>query len=86
MVFLILTKEGFKDLGRFLKENKHPIWVNQGVLSQAEIEDLRASGINLTDFTYHISIDDQKEINEAINTISEHHPGERIWIEYQSQT
>jgi hypothetical protein len=85
MVIFILTKDGFNDVGRFVEENKHPIWVSHGVLSTAEIEDLRTTGVNLTEFTYRISLNDQKAINEAINTISEHHPGERIWVEYQSR-
>ncbi len=84
MIIFILTKEGFNDLSRFAKENKHPIWVGHGVLSQAEIGDLRTNGVNLTEFTYRISHNDQEAINAAINTISEHHPGERIWVEYQS--
>jgi hypothetical protein len=85
MVIFILTKDGFNNAGRFVEENEHPIWVSHGVLSQAEIDDLRTSEVNLTEFTYRISLNDQKAINEAINTISEHHPGECIWVEYQSQ-
>lgn len=85
MVILILTKEGFSELGYFAGESKCPIWLNHGVLSQTEIDSFRKKGFNITNFYHEILLDDYEALKEALCTISEHHPDERIWVEFQGK-
>jgi hypothetical protein len=82
MVLFILTRDGYEDVWPLITTNA--VWANHDVLSQAEISDLRASGVNLSTFSSRIDPDDDDAIQSAIVTIAEHHPGERIWIETQS--
>jgi hypothetical protein len=37
--------------------------------------------INVTRYTYSFADTDKATIQDALATIEEHHPGERVWIE-----
>ncbi len=47
-----------------------------------ELKNLRASGIDVTNFTKLIDRANSSEIEQAVGTIKEHHPNEYIWVEY----
>ena len=81
MVIFILTSKGYKEMESVIKESNSPVWINEGILSDEEIEELRSQGIQLTNFSYLIDKTNQKEIQGALETIKEHHPGETIWTE-----
>jgi hypothetical protein len=81
MVIFILTREGFNEMAPFVKGGLHPIWLNYGVLSQPEINLLISENIEISQFNYVINIDDEEALAEAIFTVAEHHPGQRIWSE-----
>ncbi|MCW8880333.1 MAG: hypothetical protein OQK51_25015 [Kangiellaceae bacterium] len=65
----------------FIESGKYPIWLNEGVVSQSELADLRARNIEVSNFHYVVDIDDEESREEALFTIAEHHPNERIWSE-----
>jgi hypothetical protein len=50
------------------------LWIGGGVLSMREVDDLRARGYSLTVFAHPISTLD--EIEDAKDTIAEHHPND----------
>lgn len=81
MVIFILTNKGYEEMESIIKESNSPVWINDGVLSEEEINKLRSQGIELTKFSYFINKANQKEILGALETIKEHHPGEAIWTE-----
>ncbi len=81
MIIFILTSAGYKDAELSIKLPSSITWINDGILSTAELENLRSSGVEITNFTYRIDSRNGKVIDEALNTIMEHHPGEKIWIE-----
>jgi hypothetical protein len=56
-----------------------PMWVADGVLTEVEFEELLVSSI--TTFNYSIGLSDAAVIEGALDTIAEHHPNERIWVE-----
>jgi hypothetical protein len=85
MVIFILTKEGFKEMEPFIKTGKYPIWLNDGVLGQVEIDLLISENIEVSYFNYVVDIEDEEALAEAIFTVAEHHPGERIWSEHKPQ-
>ncbi len=59
-----------------------PLWVNGGVLAESELERLRASGVDITNFTRLIDSTNAEAIDQAVCTIREHHPNENVWVEY----
>ncbi len=81
MVFFVVTSEGYKELCRTLIEPPSPLWVCEGVLTEAETGTLRSSGTSITVFNRVISSKDAGAIEEALYTITQHHPDERIWVE-----
>ena len=56
-----------------------PLWIGSEVLSQAEIEGLRGQGYRLSVFVQALSL--KNEIEAAVSTVEEHHPGETVWME-----
>ena len=81
MVHLALTRSGFERyLARGGKE-AGPLWTAAGVLAAAELTELRSQGADVSGFSYCIDPCDQPSIAGAIETIQEHHPGQKIWID-----
>lgn len=85
MVIFALTRKGFEELESIIKSGDYPVWIGSNVLSGEEIEELRASNIPVTNFTYQIDPVDKEALLEALCTIAEHHPDERVWCECQPQ-
>jgi hypothetical protein len=79
MVTFALTRRGYDSVRR-RGSVPSPLWVAPDVLSDTEIQDLRANGIVVTNFTQPINIADPAAIKQAMGTIAEHHPGERIVV------
>lgn len=82
MVFFALTRLGYEELVRQSGHPPSPIWVNAGVLSDAELVQLRGAGVEVTNFTRLIDAADSEAILVAVQTIQEHHSGQRVWVEY----
>ena len=80
MVLFTLTRAGFEEM-RPLVTRAVAVWTNCGVLSDQEMNELRARGVDLTSFTKSVDPHDSAEIESAISIIAEHHPMERIWVE-----
>ncbi len=78
MVALVLTRSGFDDMRPRIDARRDAIWVGAGVLSAAEVAELRRSGINLTVFSHPL---DPERLDSDIGTVVEHHPGEVLWVE-----
>lgn len=82
MVIFVITKNGFNEIEDFIKNYQSPVWVGDGVLSVNELDELRKSGLDITNFNYQIDKENEDEILGAIETIKEHHPGHSIWTEH----
>ncbi len=82
MATLVLTRGGFDDLVKTLGHVPPQLWVNSDVLSEEELKDLRAAGHDVTNFTRHITPTDRVAVEDAISTVREHHPLQRLWVEY----
>lgn len=85
MVVFVITREGYLELEQIIKTFNYPVWVGAGVLTTNECANLRSSGLDLTDFSYSINPNDIETILGALDTIAIHHPGHRIWLEYQPE-
>lgn len=82
MVILIATRSGYEELKSIIFSGLYPVWLGAEVLSQEEINSIRVLGVDLTDFNYTINIQVLDEIEGAVETIREHHPGHKIWVEW----
>jgi len=81
MVVFAVTRAGYEELRRSLKETPSTIWLGEGVLTPSEIDALQRSGVNVTPFDHAIDPTDSVAIDGAVHTIAQHHPGETIWVE-----
>ena len=84
MIYLAITREGYEELIRNYGHIPSPIWVNNGVLSESELSSLRQSGVDITNFVVTINPEDSRSVQMAVETIKDHHPGHRVWVEYAS--
>jgi len=84
MVIFAITREGFFQVEPLVRSGAYILWVGDGVLTQEEIKDLRDREIEVTDFSYSICPESKEEIDDALQTISEHHPNTRVWMETQT--
>lgn len=60
---------------------QYSVWCTSGILTPAEIEALYEAGIDLTLFNYEVDINNEAEVEGALDTIREHHPGLDIWVD-----
>ena len=67
-----------------LNYGEDTVWINSGILTEAETKQLRSDGLNLTNWTHHIGT--TESIDSAIETVKEHHPKEKIWCEKIKKT
>lgn len=81
MVFFALTKAGFDEVETFIRNTECAVWINAGVLTELEQSAMRQEGVELTAFFDRIDSSNQVAIDEAVVTIAQHHPGERVWME-----
>jgi len=81
MVIFALTKDGYEEIADMIQSAEFSVWVNKGVLTDEEMNNLRRAGVSLTNFTNYIAPTKLNAILEALETIGEHHPGERVWVE-----
>jgi len=81
VVLFALTKHGLVEMFELARGRKTPIWVNQGVLDDADLDRLRSEGFDLTDFAYWIDPAVESYIEGAVATIREHHPDQVLYIE-----
>lgn len=82
MAFLILTRAGFDVLISQFGRLPPNVWVGLNVLSADELENYRAGGEPITNFTVDIPLDDRVAINSALDTVADHHPDEPVYAEW----
>ena len=79
MVYLAITPQGLREILDALEAVKTPVWCSADALSEAEFQKLERGKV--TRFTCSLASADKATIQDALATIEEHHPGERVWIE-----
>lgn len=82
MIHFVLTRQGYDQLKASFGTFPFAIWVNDGVLFDGELVELRAQGISVTNFTIAIDLSDPLDVAGAIDTIQQHHPNQSIWVEH----
>lgn len=85
MIIFAVTKEGFLELEPVIRTGSYHIWIGNNVLSDSELDSYRKMGVDITNFNYAIAPENKDELDGALETIAEHHPGERVWLECRPQ-
>lgn len=81
MPHFALTRQGYDQLIIvFGGRPPSPLWINAGMLSTSELTVLRAQGLEVTEFSRPIPLEDQG-LDDAISTIKEHHPSSPVWVQ-----
>jgi len=81
MIIFAVTKEGFRELEAVILTGKYPVWIGSNVLSESELAIYREMDLDITNFSYEIDPANNEVLDDALATIAEHHPNERIWLE-----
>lgn len=86
MVFFILTRDGLDELRSSFGRVPPSMWVNKDALSVDEIEALRKDGIEVTNFVRYIDPFNESAVADAVNNIQDHHPEQRVWVEFAASS
>jgi hypothetical protein len=81
MVLLILTPFGLPEVTEAAKIANASVWLNAGLLETTKVAELRAEGLDLTVFTRWVDPEDIAEVDDALSTMREHHPGVMLFVE-----
>ena len=79
MVFLAITQSGLDEILEFTRNSSTPIWCGSNAISEEKYANLEGS--NISRFNYSLDGADEVALADALGTIAEHHPDEKIWIE-----
>lgn len=86
MVIFISSKSAYEEMSELIYSGLYPVWLASGILSDEEIESVRSKDINLSVFFYDVDTSNSVDLECALTTIKEHHPGENIWVQYLNQS
>ena len=76
MVFYVRTRKGYDALVDLVGRTPSPVWVDRDVLTEQELHELRALGLDVTNLTVDPVGDPD------IETIQLHHPDDIIWVQF----
>jgi hypothetical protein len=79
VVFFAISRAGFESYSG-LDVGGTPLWVCAGVLSDLELANLRSERVDVSAFNYALEPSDWAGIDDALQTIREHHPGQTVWL------
>ena len=86
IVLLILTPVGLREAIEAARTANASVWLNAGLLETIKVAELRAAGLDLTVFTRWVDPKDSVEVDDAVSTMREHHPGRMLLVESPDPT
>jgi hypothetical protein len=84
MVFLSLDRSSALEAIALAKGSGHSIWAGSDAISEAEHQAFGEQGVKLTRFIFPLAGADTARIQDALATVTEHHPGETVWVQHCS--
>lgn len=82
MIYLIFTQAGLEDAKQSVFEDKATFWLNSGILSDSEVQQLSALGISINILTEAVDPTNEKQIIAAIESIETECPDTELFVEY----
>jgi hypothetical protein len=82
MVFLSLDRSSALEAIALAKVSGHSVWVGSDAISEAEHQAFGEQGVKLTRFVFPLEGVDSTRVQDALATVTEHHPGEVVWVQH----
>ena len=79
MVFLAITPAGLRQAIKLAETHASSIWCGADAISEADYAELGC--LDVSRFTYPLVGEPKDVLQDALDTITEHHPNATIWIE-----
>lgn len=79
LVFFAITPKGLQCVSRLAAELGGTVWCSADAISVEEYSKSHRPG--LSRFNYALGGPDSALLNDALQTIEEHHPGAIVWVE-----
>jgi hypothetical protein len=82
MVFLSLDRSAALEAIALAKIHGHAVWVGSDAISESEHQAFGEQGVKLTRFIYPLRGAASAQVQDALATVVEHHPGEAVWVQH----
>ena len=81
MVLVVIDKEAMAEALEVARRMGAAIWAGSDALGVDEHRQLVAEGLRVTRFTHPLSGDSAEALENDLETVREHHPGETVWVQ-----
>ncbi|MET3653224.1 hypothetical protein [Dyella japonica] len=81
MVLFALAKYGLSEVLDLARGSGSAVWVNHGLLDIVKLGELRAEGLDLTNFVHWVDPAAAAAVRAAVEAIREHHPNQVLYVE-----
>jgi len=82
MIYLIFTAEGFDESEGIILENKAVLWVNNDVLTDEQLQQLKIANIKVNILTDNADPSNEKSVLSALQQVEKQSPQDKIFVEY----
>jgi hypothetical protein len=82
MIYLIFTAEGFDEAEDIILENKAVLWVNNDVLTDEQLQQLKMANIKVNILTDNADPSNEKSVLSALKRVEQQSPQDKIFVEY----
>lgn len=79
MVYLAITRNGLAEALRIAAAINGVVWCGADAISEADYANSQHQ--NLSRFNYELGNRDKAALADAMQSITEHHPGSVVWVE-----
>jgi hypothetical protein len=80
MIIFITSKDAYHEMKGTIATLKHAVWCVAEVLTLEQTNELYKKGVELSVPDYEVDVTKEAELEEALETIRVHHPGEEIML------
>ncbi|MGA6827821.1 hypothetical protein ACO9S2_09440 [Nitrospira sp. NS4] len=84
IVYFVLEPEAAQEVIEVANKIGAAVWVGLDAMTHEEHYRIASEGVNLTRFEYPLSGADEETIQDALEMVKLHHPGESVWVQYVS--
>jgi len=82
IIYLIFSEEGYEEVKPSLFSEQAILWVNNDLLSEAQLLELKQQAIEVNIFPEMVDGSHEKSIMQALIPIENQHPNAEILVEY----
>jgi hypothetical protein len=83
MVLFPLQREAAIEALELGKKLGCAVWLGADAVTEAEYERYGSEGVKVSRFIYRLSDAPHDVVEEALETITLHHPGETVWVQHR---